>query len=156
MPTGSSDGTPQVNVSSNKPNPKQSPNTEGGQGPGDVKTQHQEAQQEDNKEYALANACKSNKKEMSGIQKAIKNFMKFMKSIQKYYDAYISPITNKIQDIQKEIQKVTGIISGFIKSIIGNAIIKVFEVSSLSRALCDSAVLFDSLSVTSTSPSSRI
>ena len=119
VPTGSSDGTPQVNVSSNKPNPKQSPNTEGGQGPGDVKTQHQEAQQEDNKEYALANACKSNKKEMSGIQKAIKNFMKFMKSIQKYYDAYISPITNKIQDIQKEIQKVTGIISGFIKSIIG-------------------------------------
>jgi hypothetical protein len=28
-------------------------------------------------------------------------------------------ITNKIQDIQNEIKKVTGIISGFIKSIIG-------------------------------------
>lgn len=119
IPTGSAGGTPQVNVSSNKPNPTQSPSTEGSQGTGDIKTQHQEAQQKDNNEYSLGNACKSNKKELDGISKAIKNFMKFIKSIQKYYDSFVSTVTNKIQDIQNEIQKVTGIICGFLKNIIG-------------------------------------
>ena len=119
VPTGSAGGTAQTKISSNKPNPTQSPNSEGSQSTGDIKTQHQEAQQQDNKEYSLGNACKSNKKELNGIQKAIKNFIKFVNSIQKYYDKFISPVTNKLQDIQKEIQKVTGIISGFLKSIIG-------------------------------------
>ena len=62
-----------IELAKNKPNPTQSPSTEGSQGTGDIKTQHQEAQQKDNNEYSLGNACKSNKKELDGISKAIKN-----------------------------------------------------------------------------------
>lgn len=117
-PTGSQGGQPEVTVGTTSPDSSQSATQEGSNSTGDLKTAHQERQQEDNKNFPLANACKKNKKKTDGIKKAIKNLIKFIRKIQKFNNKYISPALNTAQNLSKEISKCAGLISGYIKDIL--------------------------------------
>ena len=118
IPTGSAGGTPSVNIPVTSPSTTDSESQESSRATADQTTNHQEAQQEDNKEFTTANACKDNKKQGSGIQTAIKNLIKFMRSIRKHFDTYIRPVTNEISKLSTQISNVTGIISGYLKDIL--------------------------------------
>ncbi|NBV27469.1 hypothetical protein EBS02_00370 [bacterium] len=118
IPTGSAGGQSSASIPVTSPSTTDSESQESSRATADQKTNHQEAQQEDNKEFTTANACKDNKKQGSGIQTAIKNLVKFMRSIRKYFDAYVNPVTNEISKISSQITNVARIISGYLKDIL--------------------------------------
>jgi hypothetical protein len=118
VPTGSKGGTPNTTVSATIPNPSNSPNPEGP--PADISRQHSDAQQKDNKEYPLGNACKKDKKKKSKIKSAIKNLIRAIKGIQKSYDTYVATTANTISNITSEISECAGLINGYLQKLIND------------------------------------
>jgi len=118
VPTGSKGGSPNTTVSATTPNPSNSPNPEGP--PADISRQHSDAQQKDNKEYPLGNACKKDKKKKSKIKSAIKNLIRAIKGTQKNYDKYIAPTINQISNITSEINECAGIINGYLQKLLND------------------------------------
>jgi len=112
---GPPNATSPVTVSATTPNPAKPANPEGGNGAGDIRSKTQVNQQQDNKEYTLANACKKDKKNKSKIKSAIKNLTRAIKGMQRINDTYINPSLNEIANITAEIRKCAGIINGFIQ-----------------------------------------
>jgi len=113
--SGSASGAKPITVSATTPNPAKPANPEGGNGAGDIRSKTQANQQQDNKEYTLANACKKDKKNKSKIKSAIRNLTRAIKGIQRTSDTYINPSLNEIANITAEIRKCAGIINGFIQ-----------------------------------------
>jgi hypothetical protein len=118
VPTGSKGGTPNTTVSATIPNPSNSPNPEGP--PADISRQHSDAQQKDNKEYPLGNACKKDKKKKSKIKSAIKNLIRAIKGIQKSYDTYVATTANTISNITSEISECSGLINSYLQKLIND------------------------------------
>jgi hypothetical protein len=118
VPTGSKGGNPNTTVSATIPNPSNSPNPEGP--PADISRQHSDAQQKDNKEYPLGNACKKDKKKKSKIKSAIKNLIRAIKGIQKIYDTYVATTANTISNITSEISECAGLINGYLQKLIND------------------------------------
>ena len=107
--TGSKGGAPPVSQSGTTPSPTTSASQEASNSTGDLKTQHQDQQQKNNKEFTLANACKKDTKKKDKIKTAIKNLIRAIKGAQKYYDKYVSPTTNLIFNITAEIRVCSGL-----------------------------------------------
>jgi hypothetical protein len=118
IPSGSKGGTPNVIVSGNSPDPNKSINQESSNSTGDIKTAHQERQQENNRSFPLGNACKKDKNKKDGIKNAIKDLIRVINGVQKYYDSYLSPTLNSIQNISTEISLCAGLIAGYLKDIL--------------------------------------
>lgn len=121
IPSGSKGGSPNVVVSGTTPNPNSSPNQEGTNSTGDLKTAHQERQQQNNNEFPLGTACKDNKKRKNGIKSALRRLIKTIKGIQKYYNSYVSTSINFLQNISSEINLCAGLIAGYLKDILNSA-----------------------------------
>jgi hypothetical protein len=121
IPTGSKGGAPNVVVSGTSPNPNQAPNQEATNSTADLKTAHQERQQQNNNEFPLAVGCKKDKKKKDGIKTAIRRLVKTVKGIQKYYDSYISPTINFAQNLASEINLCAGLIVGYLKDLLNDA-----------------------------------
>lgn len=120
IPSGSKGGTPNIVVSGNSSLPGTSPNQESSNSTGDTKTAHQERQQDNNKEFPLGNACKKDKKKKEGIKSAIKELVRVISGVQKYYDAYVSPTLNMAQNISSQISLCAGLIAGYLKDLLNN------------------------------------
>lgn len=120
VPSGSKGGAPQVSQSGTTPSANTSASQESSTSTGDLKTQHRDAQQKDNKEYPLGNACKKDKKKKSKIKSAIKNLIKAIKGLQKNYDKYVAPTVNEISSITTEIRECAGLINGYLQGQINN------------------------------------
>jgi hypothetical protein len=118
--TGSTGGQSSATISATGSDASKPANQESSRGTADIKTSHQEVQQDDNPTFQTATACKDSKKQVNGIQLALKNLVRFIQSLQKYYDSYVNPITNQIIDLPNKVEKVSQVIAGYVKDILNS------------------------------------